>query len=140
MGQTILVVEDDPVMCRVLETMFTRHGFTVVTASGGGPALDLLLSPRAEKISLMLLDLIMPDIDGIEVLTKIRATNKELPVVVLTARGGIDSKADAMRAGANAFLVKPASPERIMDSIKSALQIGSASNEENRLKKKRITT
>jgi DNA-binding NtrC family response regulator len=136
MAQTILVVDDDPVQRRLLETAITRLGLTVVTAPGGGPALDLLLSPRGEEISLVLLDLIMPDVGGIEVLTKLRATNQELAVIVLTAKGGIDSAVEAMRAGANDFLVKPASPERIKVSIQNALKLGVLSTEVTRLKKK----
>jgi DNA-binding NtrC family response regulator len=136
MAQTILVVDDDPVQRRLLETAITRLGLTVVTAPGGGPALDLLISPRGESISLVLLDLVMPDVDGIEVLTKLRAVNQETPVIVLTAKGGIDSAVEAMRAGANDFLVKPASPERIKVSIQNALKLGVLSGEVTRLKKK----
>ena len=84
----------------------------------------------------MVLDLMMPDIDGIQVLTKLRAANRELPVIVLTAKGGIDSAVEAMRAGANDFLVKPASPERIKVSIGNALKLGVLSGEVTRLKKK----
>ena len=136
MAQTILVVDDDPVQRRLLEAAITRLGLTVVTAPGGGPALDLLLSPRGDSISLVMLDLVMPDIDGIEVLTKLRATNQEFPVIVLTAKGGIDSAVEAMRAGASDFLVKPASPERIKVSIQNALKLGVRSGEVTRLKKK----
>ena len=65
-----------------------------------------------------------------------RPTNPELPVIVLTAKGGIDSAVEAMRAGANDFLVKPASPERITVSIRNQLKIGTLSGEVTRLKKK----
>ncbi len=136
MAQTILVVDDDPVQRRLLEAAITRLGLTVVTAPGGGPALDLLLSPRGDSISLVMLDLVMPDIDGIEVLTKLRAVDQELAVIVLTAKGGIDSAVEAVRAGANDFLVKPASPERIKVSIQNALKLGVLSGEVTRLKKK----
>jgi DNA-binding NtrC family response regulator len=136
MSQTILIVDDDPVQRRVLEAAISRLGLTVLTAPGGGPALDLLFSPRAESITLVLLDLVMPDIDGIQVLTKLRAVNQDTPVIVLTAKGGIDSAVEAMRAGASDFLVKPASPERIRVSIQNALKLGVLSGEVTRLKKK----
>jgi len=136
MEQTILVVDDDPVQRRLLETAITRSGMQVVTAPGGGPALDLINGPRGEQITLMLLDLVMPDMGGLEVLAKLRTTNADLPVIVLTARGGIDSAVDAMRAGANDFLVKPASPERIAVSIRNQLKIGTLSGEVKQLKKK----
>ncbi|MBV9991691.1 MAG: sigma-54-dependent Fis family transcriptional regulator [Alphaproteobacteria bacterium] len=136
MAQTILVVDDDPVQRRLLETAITRTGMSVVTAPGGGPALDLVKGPRGEQIALMLLDLLMPDMDGLEVLAKLRVSHPDLPVIVLTAKGGIDSAVEAMRAGANDFLVKPASPERITVSIRNQLKIGALSGEVTRLKKK----
>src|SRR5712691_5996422 len=136
MTQTILIVDDDPVQRRLLESCISRSGQQTLTAPGGGPALELLLSPKGEQISLVLLDLVMPDVDGIQVLTKLRATNPDLPVIVLTAKGGIDSAVEAMRAGANDFLVKPASPERIAVSIRNQLKIGTLSGEVKQLKKK----
>ncbi len=136
MAQTILIVDDDPVQRRLLEAAITRTGMHVVTAPGGQPALDLLAGPRGDQISLVLLDLVMPDMDGLTVLAKLRVTHAELPVIVLTAKGGIDSAVEAMRAGASDFLVKPASPERITVSIRNALKIGTLSGEVTRLKKK----
>jgi DNA-binding NtrC family response regulator len=136
MKQTILIVDDDPVQRRLLEAAVSRTGLEVVTAPGGGPALDILFSPKGEQVSLVVLDLMMPDIDGIEVLNKLRAANREVPVIVLTAKGGIDSAVDAMRAGATDFLVKPASPERIKVSIGNALKLGVLTGEVSRLKKK----
>ena len=136
MAQTILVVDDDPVQRRLLETAISRSGMTVVTAPGGQPALDLINGPRGDQITLMLLDLVMPDMGGVEVLQRLRAANADLPVIVLTAKGGIDSAVEAMRAGANDFLVKPASPERIAVSIRNQLKIGTLSGEVKQLKKK----
>ncbi|MGZ6007937.1 MAG: sigma-54-dependent transcriptional regulator [Rhizomicrobium sp.] len=136
MAQTILVVDDDPVQRRLLEAAITRSGMQVVTAPGGGLALDLINGPRGEQIALVLLDLVMPDVGGLEVLAKLRPINPDLPVIVLTAKGGIDSAVEAMRAGANDFLVKPASPERIAISIRNQLKIGTLSGEVTRLKKK----
>ena len=136
MTQTILIVDDDPVQRRLLESCISRGGQQTLTAPGGGPALELLLSPKGEQVSLVLLDLMMPDVDGIQVLTKLRATNPDLPVIVLTAKGGIDSAVEAMRAGANDFLVKPTSPERIKVSIQNALKLGVLTGEVSRLKKK----
>ena len=136
MAQTILVVDDDPVQRRLLETAITRSGMTVVTAPGGQPALDLIAGPKGDQISLMLLDLVMPDMGGLDVLARLRPSHPELPVIVLTAKGGIDSAVEAMRAGANDFLVKPASPERIAVSIRNQLKIGALTGEVKTLKKK----
>ena len=140
MAQTILVVDDDPVQRRLLETAISRNGMHVVTAPGGTPALDLIGGPRGEQISLVMLDLVMPDMGGLEVLSKLRPIHPDLPVIVLTAKGGIDSAVEAMRAGANDFLVKPASPERIAVSIRNLLKIGTLSGEVKTLKKKAANT
>src|SRR5690348_18009083 len=136
MAQAILVVDDDPVQRRILEAAITRSGMQVVTSPGGGLALELINGPRGEQIALMLLDLVMPDMGGLEVLERLRPTHPELPVIVLTAKGGIDSAVEAMRAGANDFLVKPASPERITVSIRNQLKIGTLSGEVKQLKKR----
>src|SRR5579875_992341 len=130
MAQTILVVDDDPVQRRLLEAIITRElAASVVTAPGGQPALELIKGARGEEIHLVLLDLIMPDMGGLEVLARLRPTHPDLPVIVLTAKGGIEAAVQAMRAGANDFLVKPASPERITVSIRNALKIGTLSGE-----------
>jgi len=136
MGETVLVVDDDPVQRRLLETVVGRSGMAVLTAPGGQPALELVHGPRGEEISLILLDLVMPDMDGLEVLAKLRPTHPDLPVIVLTAKGGIEAAVQAMRAGANDFLVKPASPERLNVSIRNQLKIGTLSGEVKQLKKK----
>ena len=132
-----MIVDDDPVQRRLLETAITRSGMQRRHRAGrparAGPAIH---RPKGEQITLMLLDLVMPDMGGMEVLTKLRAANPDLPVIVLTAKGGIDSAVEAMRAGANDFLVKPASPERIAVSIRNQLKIGTLSGEVKRLKKK----
>src|SRR5258706_13709676 len=106
MTQTVLIVDDDPVQRRLLEVCISRIGLETMTAPGGGPALDLLFSPKGEEVSLILLDLVMPDVDGIQVLSKLRAVNQELPVIVLTAKGGIDSAAGSVRARRTDVLVK----------------------------------
>src|SRR6202012_3926199 len=136
MAQTVLIVDDDPVQRRLLEAAITRSGMSAMTAPGGQPALDLINGPRGDQLVLMLLDLVMPDMDGLQVLAKLRVSHPDLPVIVLTAKGGIDSAVDAMRAGANDFLVKPASPERITVSIRNQLKIGTLAHEVKQLKKK----
>ncbi len=136
MAQTILIVDDDPVQRRLLEAAITRAGMAAMTAPGGQPGLDLVNGPRGDQFSLVLLDLVMPEMDGLSVLAKLKANHPDLPVIVLTARGGIDSAVEAMRGGASDFLVKPASPERIAVSIRNALKIGTLAGEVTRLKKR----
>jgi DNA-binding NtrC family response regulator len=136
MTHTILIVDDDPVQRRLLEAAITRAGMAAASAPGGQPALDLLSGPKGDHFALVLLDLVMPDLDGLTVLSRLKANQPDLPVIVLTAKGGIDSAVEAMRAGASDFLVKPASPERITVSIRNALKIGTLAGEVNRLKKR----
>lgn len=136
MAQTILVVDDDPSQRRLHQAMGERLGFEVVTAAGGQEALDVLNGPKGPSIGLILLDLVMPGMDGLTTLQRLRPQWPSLPVIVLTAQGGIDTAVTAMRSGADDFLVKPASPERIQVSIQNALKIKALNGEVQRLKKR----
>ena len=136
MTQTILVVDDDPVQRRLLEAAINRAGMHAVAAPGGQPALDLIHGARGEQIKLVLLDLVMPDMDGLTVLSELRTTHPHLPVIALTAKGEVDSTVEAMQAGASDYLVKPASPERVIVSIRNALRMSTLSGEVMRLKKR----
>ena len=83
----------------------------------------------------IILDLVMPDLDGMAVLAKLRETDRQLPVIVQTAHGGIDTVVGAMRAGAVDFVVKPASAERLQVSIENALKLGALEGEIARMKR-----
>ncbi|WP_447413198.1 response regulator, partial [Clostridium perfringens] len=72
----------------------------------------------------IILDLVMPRKPGLEVLTELRAQGLTTPVIVLTATGGVETVVKAMQAGAQDFFIKPAAPERIIVSIRNALQMG----------------
>ncbi len=135
MAHTILIVDDDPTQRRLLQAQAEKCGFQSLTAASGEEALDVIASPKGEGIGLVLLDLIMPGLDGLGVLGRLRPTHPALPVIVLTAQGGVDTAVAAMRAGADDFLVKPASPERIQVSIQNALKVKALSGEIQRLKK-----
>jgi DNA-binding NtrC family response regulator len=133
MAKTVLVVDDDPTQRRLIQAVLDREGFQVVHAENGEQALDRLI--RGGGADVVLLDLVMPGLSGIETLVEARAAGVRTPVVVLTATGGIETVVKAMQAGAADFFVKPASPERILVSIKNALQMGDLSAEVARLKK-----
>ena len=136
MSKRVLIVDDDPAQRRILEEVIKRLGYPTKTAASGDKALDILLGPDAGGISLVLLDLVMPGTDGIEVLNKLNGKPGIPPVIVETANGSIDAAITAMRAGAVDFVVKPASPERLECSIKNALKIEQLSGEITRIKKK----
>jgi len=95
----------------------------------------MALGADGKNIHVMLLDLVMPGRDGMEVLTDLQQKRPELPVIVLTGKGSIDAVVSAMQLGARDFVVKPASPERIIVSLRNALEINNLAGEVTRLKK-----
>jgi len=139
MSETVLIVDDDPVQRRLLEAMVTRFGYRALTAEGGDAALKLLDTP-AERIDALVLDLVMPDLDGLGLLARLRQAGCDVPVIVETAHGGIDNVVSAMRAGAADFVVKPVSPERLQVSLRNALAARALAGEVQRLKRRRDGT
>ena len=129
----ILVAEDDPHQRRHLAALLRGLGYQATLAEGGQAALDALGGARHAGIALALIDLHMPDLDGLEVVRQLRAAEVRLPVVVLTSDGSVSSAVDAMRAGASDFVVKPVTPERLDVSIRNALAMTSLSREVERL-------
>jgi DNA-binding NtrC family response regulator len=133
MAKTVLIVDDDPTQRRLIQAVLEREGFAVAQADGGEAALDRLASGLIPDV--MILDLVMPGQGGLEVLKEARARGVTAPAVVLTASGGVETVVKAMQAGAQDFFVKPASPERIIVSVRNALQMGALTTEVDRLKK-----
>jgi len=129
MDHKVLIADDDPQQRRYLSAILTSLGYGVATAEGGIAAVERLTNARQHGISLALLDLHMPDLDGIKVLEQVRAGGTSLPVLVLTSDGSVSRAVDAMRAGASDFIVKPAAAERLDVSIRNALAISSLSRE-----------
>ncbi|HUF75581.1 MAG TPA: response regulator [Longimicrobiales bacterium] len=119
-GGRILVVDDEPHIRRVLDSMLGHEGFDVVLASGGAEALQAIASGR---IDLVILDLIMPGASGLEVLAKIRtdADNSDTPVIILTAKGQDADREAAFAGGADDFLTKPFSPKKLVARIREIL-------------------
>jgi len=140
MSQVVLIVDDDPVQRRLLEAMVERFGYRAMTAEGGDAALRVLTGPEAVAVDCIILDLVMPDLDGLGVLSRLRQASLDIPVIVQTAHGGIDNVVSAMRAGATDFVVKPASPERIDVSLRNALAARALAGELQRVKRSRDGT
>ncbi len=137
MAKTILLVDDDPTQRRLMQAVCERAGYFVMQADEGQKALDILRSPEGQAVSLMLLDLIMPGLSGMETLEQVKKYREDLPVLMLTAQGSIDTVVEAMQKGAYDFFVKPASPERVVVSIHNALNLNSLKSEVSRLQRKR---
>jgi len=121
-GAQILVVEDDPIQRRLLKNAIERHGHVAHLAENGRFGLEVL-KRNNDQISVIVLDLMMPEMNGIEFLSALNDMGIDLPVIVQTGQGGIDTVVQAMRAGAFDFVVKPVSPERIAASIANALKL-----------------
>jgi len=138
MSQVVLVVDDDPVQRRLVEAMVQRFGYDVLTADSGDAALALLTG--GTPIDAMVLDLVMPDLDGLGVLARLREAGIAIPVIVQTAHGGIDNVVSAMRAGAADFVVKPVGPERLQVSLRNALATSALAGELQRIKRKQDGT
>jgi DNA-binding NtrC family response regulator len=139
MTSRVLIVDDDPLACRLLEEIVRKHGHVPVVAEGGEEALAVLDRDDL-PFDVMILDLVMPGLDGMGVLDRLRQRAEQPPVIVQTAKSGIDVAVSAMRAGAFDFLVKPASPERIAVSLANAIRLGTLQREIARMKRSRTGT
>jgi DNA-binding NtrC family response regulator len=137
---TILIVDDDPVQCRLLEGMLHKFEYETLTRDSGDAALSLLAGPDGARIDCVILDLVMPNLDGLGVLAKMRQSGINVPVIVQTAHGGIDNVVSAMRAGAIDFVVKPAGAERLHVSVRNALNASALEGELARIKHSRSGT
>src|SRR5499426_3365210 len=140
MAERILIADDDPVQRRLLQNMVTRAGYEAIVVAGGDAAASLLVGPAGARIDAVVLDLMMPDLDGLGVLARMREAGLATPVIVQTAHGGIDNVVSAMRAGASDFVVKPVGAERLKVSLRNALATSALETEIQRLKRSRSGT
>ena len=133
MTSTILIVDDDPVQRRLLEAMVRRFGYNAECLDGGEAAIARLEDANKPGVDLLILDLVMPDLDGMGVLGRLRDRKIGVPTVVQTAHGSIEAVISAMRAGALDFVVKPVGAERLQVSIKNALRFDALEDEVRRM-------
>jgi DNA-binding NtrC family response regulator len=117
----VLVVDDDPVQLRLTAEVANRAGFKPITATGGEQALSILREDR--NIGAMILDLVMPDLDGMGVMAAMRQEGLTTPVIIQTANASLDTVISAMRQGAADYFVKPVSPERLVISLRNTLKL-----------------
>jgi DNA-binding NtrC family response regulator len=137
MPATILIADDDAVQRRLVENMVQKCGYEAVTVDSGDAAIALLTASDAPAIDALVLDLVMPGLDGMGVLAKLREAGLAIPVVVQTAHGGIDNVVSAMRAGAQDFVVKPVGMERLQVSLHNALTTSALKGELQRIRHSR---
>jgi DNA-binding response OmpR family regulator len=115
----VLLVDDDAAIRRTMTVGLELEGFDVVCASGGRPALEAV---GAVRPAVMLLDLTMPDLDGLEVLRRLRAAGDELPVCVLSARDQVADRVRGLEEGADDYVVKPFALEEVSARLHALLR------------------
>jgi DNA-binding response OmpR family regulator len=117
-NQKILVVDDEERMARFIRLNLEHDGFQVVEAHRGQEAMDKL---RTSLPDLILLDIMMPDMDGFEVLKLVREVS-DVPVIMLTAKGEEDDKVKGLELGADDYITKPFSPRELVSRVKAVLR------------------
>jgi DNA-binding response OmpR family regulator len=117
----ILLVEDDPALAQALALALARRGFVLAQAADGITALK---RATAERFSVVVLDLTLPELDGIEVLKALRAQGNAVPILVLTARGAVGDKVQGLRLGADDYLAKPFDIDELEARIHALLRRG----------------
>jgi two-component system, OmpR family, response regulator MprA len=120
-GVGILVVDDDPPIRRMLERTLVAEGYEVRTAGDGGSA---LVEVERAAPDLLVLDVAMPGLGGLEVCRRVRAKGLGFPVLLLTARDAVDERVAGLDAGADDYLVKPFAPEELLARIRALLRRG----------------
>src|SRR5205085_110925 len=118
-NRTILVADDEPNIRRVLEAMFTKDGYTVLTAENGKRAINLA---SANTIDVLISDLIMPDMTGVEVLRAVKELQPHCAALMITAYGTIKTAVEAMRLGAFNYIGKPFEMDEVRVMVKQALE------------------
>ena len=111
---SLLVVDDEEVICRSCTRIFERQGFKVETCTNPREGLRLA---QGKAFSAILLDIMMPDVSGIEFLQQLRASNPDVPVIIITGYSSLASAAEAMRLRATDYIPKPFTPEEITDAV-----------------------
>ncbi len=121
MAKRILVVDDDENILSLERTILEQKGFVVTTATGGAEALKLL---GEEDFDLVLLDVMMPEIDGFTVCRRIKEEprTKEIPVIFLTAKGGGEALAEGVESGAIMYIKKPFPANKLLTIVNTMLE------------------
>jgi putative nucleotidyltransferase with HDIG domain len=119
MEERILIVDDEEIICNVLDRRLTREGYSCTTANNGKEALNHFYK---NSFSLIISDMKMPEMTGIELLEKVKTIDPKMKMIMVTAYPEIDLAVNAMRLGAYDFIIKPADLDLIVMSVKKALE------------------
>ena len=127
----ILVVDDDANLLELVKMRLESAGYDVTAMIEGG---DAIASIKTQSFDLCLLDLMLSDLDGIALMEEVHGVNPDLPAIILTAHGTIESAVEAMRKGAYSYLTKPFEPQDLLLQIERALDHRRLNSEIRRLK------
>ncbi|MCS6993753.1 MAG: response regulator transcription factor [Anaerolineales bacterium] len=116
---TILIVDDDPKLLKMLQRTLTYEGLNVLTASNGLEALEQV---DARAPDLLILDWMMPKMDGMSLLQQLRAEKNRVPVLMLTARDAIENRVEGLESGADDYLIKPFAPAELVARVHALLR------------------
>jgi len=115
----ILVVDDDPRITDLMRRILAYEGYSVAVARSGTEALDRSLERMPD---LVILDIMLPGLDGLEVAQRLRAAGDNVPILMLTARGTVADRVKGLETGADDYLVKPFAPEELVARVKALLR------------------
>jgi two-component system NtrC family response regulator len=116
--ETVLIVDDEKNYTRILGAVLEEEGFETLTANSGPEALEIL---EGSDVDLVLTDMKMPQMDGIQLLEKIKTRDSELPVIMMTAHGTVDKAVEAMQKGAYSYILKPFDNDRLIIYVRKAV-------------------
>ena len=127
-GNTILVVDDEQRMRKLVRDFLTKQNFSVLEAAGGEEAVDVFMENK--DIVLVILDVMMPKMDGWETCREIRQYSK-VPIIMLTARGGENDELRGFELGVDEYIAKPFSPKILVARVEALLRRTNSANEKN---------
>lgn len=120
---TVLVVDDDEDSRQLIAYLLDRRGFRTILADGGPSALETL---RTSRVDVILLDVMMPGMDGFAVCSELQASpdTRSVPVILLTARDDMETRANGMNLGVSDFLTKPVNKEELFERVQTQVEAG----------------
>jgi two-component system response regulator MprA len=127
---TILVADDDEKLLKMVRRTLIYEGFEVITATTGREALDKL---EAKTPDMIVLDWMMPELDGLEMLRRLRAGGDQIPVLMLTARDAVEDRVAGLDRGADDYLVKPFAPSELLARLRALLRRSKLTNSDGPL-------
>ncbi len=116
---SILVIDDDPAICNFITRLMDKYDYSVIAYESSKEALDNL---QEKKFDVVVTDVVMPVVSGTEILGRIRDTNPDVPVILMTGYTDFDTAVDAIKKGVFDLIIKPFKPEQIIHSIEKALK------------------